>query len=118
MVNPAVAASTQNFRPNVQAMVQQTFDARQEELRGPASRDGIDAAQSNSWKSDDVGYYTPDAPASEHVRTARGTTYYPNVREDGILVRNFVGLLEADFRKDFRGRSALGEWQTGKYIEA
>ncbi|EKV13320.1 hypothetical protein PDIG_39320 [Penicillium digitatum PHI26] len=65
---------------NVRAIVDEVITARRDDIRGPPGRDGQDAPHSTAhWKTDDVGYFTPDPTSDVHVRTLRGTTYYTNV---------------------------------------
>ncbi|QQK42191.1 reverse transcriptase [Penicillium digitatum] len=65
---------------NVRAIVDKVITARRDDIRGPPGRDGQDAPHSTAhWKTDDVGYFTPDPTSDVHVRTLRGTTYYANV---------------------------------------
>ncbi|QQK41290.1 reverse transcriptase [Penicillium digitatum] len=74
---------------NVRAIVDEVITARRDDIRGPPGRDGQDAPHSTAhWKTDDVGYFTPDPTSDVHVRTLRGTMYYTNVYA-------FINLLKA-----------------------
>jgi hypothetical protein len=80
IVNDAVTRALARSADEVRTIVDDVVTNRRDELRGPAGRDGHDAPQGNGhWKSDDVGYFTPDPSSDVHVRTTKGTTYYLNV---------------------------------------
>jgi dUTPase len=80
IVNDAVTRALARSADEVRTIVDDVVTNRRDELRGPAGRDGHDAPQGNGhWKSDDVGYFTPDPSSDAHVRTTKGTTYYLNV---------------------------------------
>ncbi|KAG0159954.1 hypothetical protein PDIDSM_7481 [Penicillium digitatum] len=58
---------------NVRAIVDEVITARRDDIRGPPGRDGQDAPHSTAhWKTDDVGYFTPDPTSDVHtVQAAR-----------------------------------------------
>ncbi|KAG0156744.1 hypothetical protein PDIDSM_3925 [Penicillium digitatum] len=47
----------------------EVITARRDDIRGPPGRDGQDAPHSTAhWKTDDVGYFTPDPTSDVHLK--------------------------------------------------
>ncbi|CAI7583098.1 unnamed protein product [Penicillium pancosmium] len=62
----------------------EVLDCGAEGPPGPESPPGprgerAEASVTTGWKTDDVGYFTPNPLLKEHVRTEKGLTHYNNV---------------------------------------
>lgn len=42
---------------------------------GRDGQDGMDNVRPLAWKTEEIGYFTPDQAATAHVRNVRGSTY-------------------------------------------
>ncbi|KAJ5902931.1 hypothetical protein N7495_003459 [Penicillium taxi] len=74
--------------------------------RGPAGAPGEPSASGSRWKTEEIGYFTPDSSATEHIKTIRGITYFLNVhtflavlraqeplKKQAVIRANIVGCL-------------------------